>query len=389
MKILIVSPNYPYPDDKGDRIRVHRVIKIFEYLKFEIDLICLDSREAVVLEKFSPGQDQIFKIKKLSTATRMIKNLLLNKSFSSAHFQSADFVKALQLKLTATNYDFVVVFSSAFDYLIPIFHKHKTKVFWDLIDFDSLKWARFAKDASWWKRLLYQREAKLIKSAEEKIIDFAELVSIISQRELDRFQTKQVNLDQVFVLPQVIERMPTTDPILKQAQIVFTGQMNYSPNIEAVKFFDREVMPLVLKKNPNIIFKVAGRSPTEELINSSKNTTFTGEVANIENIVAESLIVVVPLKSVFGVPNKVLEGMSLGVPTVVTTEVAKTINAKIDCELLVADSAEEFANQIQKLLTDPALGEELSRNAISFIQEKFSVDVVGAMIQIKLKRLSS
>ncbi len=385
MKLLLISPNYPFPKDKGDRIRINGLLRILQALDYEIDLICLDARGKVLSQELHISNQEIYQIKKLPVWIRMIKNLFLGKSFTSAHYYSHGFLSSLKQKLDSNNYEIIFVCSSAFDYLLPILKNYQTKVIWDLIDFDSLKWAKFALTSSRIKLWLYQREARLIKQAEKDIIKFASYVSVISQREIDRANLNKEEIEKVFILPQLIEACAFHSEKVDPPQIIFSGQMDYLPNIEAVKFFDQEVMPLVKQQHPDIIFKVAGRNPSAELIASAKHTFFTGEIEDMASVNSKSRIAVVPLKSVFGVPIKVLDAMSLGLPVIATTDVAKTIEAKDGVELLIANSAMEFVSQIDLLLRDQELGLRIAQNAKSFIENKFSLRVISTLLKSKLE----
>jgi polysaccharide biosynthesis protein PslH len=389
MKVLIVSPNYPYPADKGDRIRVARVIELFHDLNFELDLVSLDSRGIATNESRLLNQVSVFPISKIASKLRMVKHLLFGKSLTSAHFQNSSFESYLNQRIASKEYDLVVIFSSAFDYLIPILEQHKVKIFWDLIDFDSIKWEQFSAKSNYWKSWIYKREAKLIRNAEEQIINVASLAGIISPRELKRSQLPAEQLKKLFVLSQPIEIKQDDQNAKQEFQLIFTGQMDYLPNIEAVKFFDREVMSVLSQKYPQIIFKVAGRNPSSEIIAICTRTIFLGEVLDIHAEIAKSAIAVVPLKSVFGIPIKVLDAMSHGLSTVVTTEVAQTIGATDGQDLIIADSAEEFVNAIELILGSQDLQQTLARNSKQFIERKFNKKVIANELGDRLQRLFS
>jgi glycosyltransferase involved in cell wall biosynthesis len=156
----------------------------------------------------------------------------------------------------------------------------------------------------------------------------------------------------------------------KPNRLIFTGPFRYHVNYEAMQWFISEVYPKILAQLPNTQLMITGDHKNLPLP-SNKNITLTGFVADIKPLIASSWISIAPLLSGGGTRLKILEAMAIGTPVVSTTKGAQGLEAKSEEHLMIADSAESFANHVVKILNDKELHARLATSARKLVSEKY------------------
>ncbi|WP_235527954.1 glycosyltransferase, partial [Sphingomonas sp. Leaf38] len=133
--------------------------------------------------------------------------------------------------------------------------------------------------------------------------------------------------------------------------IVFTGQMDYRPNIDAVTWFVRSILPLLHQRHP-AHFAIVGRAPTAAVLAlAGDDVTVTGAVDDVRGWLASAAVCVAPLKLARGIQNKVLEAMAMARPVVASVAAAEGIDH--GDTIRVADTAQDFADRIATLIESP------------------------------------
>lgn len=154
--------------------------------------------------------------------------------------------------------------------------------------------------------------------------------------------------------------------------MVFTGVMDYWPNVDAVCYFVRDILPIVSKEVPEAEFIIVGQKPTGNVLRLSRirGVTVTGWVPDTGKYLDDATVFVAPIRIARGVQNKVLEAMARRVPVVSTAAAADGLDAVEGRDFLVGNTPEAFAEQTVRLLRDGGLREELACNAVGYIREK-------------------
>lgn len=174
-----------------------------------------------------------------------------------------------------------------------------------------------------------------------------------------------LDLEEFTPAPDNQEEQPDT--------LVFTGTMDFRPNVDAVTWFAREVWPLIKKEKPQARFTIVGRrpAPAVEALKAVAGIEVTGEVSDARPYIRRSQLYVVPMRMGGGVRYKVLEALAMAKPVVTTTLGADGIALQPGHDALLADSPAEFAQTVLALLDDPARGQELARNGRAFVEKHF------------------
>lgn len=167
---------------------------------------------------------------------------------------------------------------------------------------------------------------------------------------------------------------------LGQGALVFTGKMDFRPNVDAVLWFCSEVLPAIQSAAPETHFYIVGKNPHARLapLRQRPGVTLTGFVEDIRPYVAAATVYVVPLLTGGGTRLKILEAMAMGKAVISTTLGCEGIHATADREIVLADSADNFAQQVVALLEDRARRDDLGQAARAFVERYFDWEIVTA-----------
>lgn len=170
--------------------------------------------------------------------------------------------------------------------------------------------------------------------------------------------------------------------------LLYIGSMGYEPNVDAVKWFSSDILPLILEKSPHTVLYVAG-SETSSAIHSlddGMNRRILGFVEDIKPLYRDASIFVVPLRMGGGSRLKILEAFAAGRPVVSTSTGAEGIDVIDGVHLLLADSPEDFSRAVLKLLDDRDLYEKLRVNARRLVGEKYDWPVLALKFETAIER---
>jgi polysaccharide biosynthesis protein PslH len=358
--IVFLAHRFPYPPDRGDKIRSWHILKaLTKIAPVHVAALVDDPRDL--------GHVTFLKqhVASVTTASRAgsklvaaAKAALTGESASVHAFANREFGAAVQAILTRHDISTIFAFSGQMAQFVPLERSGRNFIM-DFVDMDSAKYDDFARGsigmAAWANRL----EAKRLLAFEKATAERADVSLFVSEAEANLFRSKTgLPGGKIHALGNGID-LAYFDPALPRLSvdapegplIVFTGQMDYGPNVEAVVAFARETMPRILTREPNAHFAIVGRNPgpAVKALAALSRVVVTGEVADTRDWLAAAAVAVAPLKLARGVQNKVLEAMAMARPVVVSSGAAEGI----DAALIVADTAQEEADEVISLLQDP------------------------------------
>jgi glycosyltransferase involved in cell wall biosynthesis len=163
--------------------------------------------------------------------------------------------------------------------------------------------------------------------------------------------------------------------------LVFTGSMDWLPNEDAIQYFTREIMPLVKERVPDATLTVVGRNPYASLIELSKrdpSVIVTGRVEDVRPYMDGAAAYVVPIRVGGGTRLKIYEAMAMEQPIISTTVGAEGLPVSDGSHLLLADTPQEFAAAVVRVLTDKSLADALGASAARLVREQFGWGRVAA-----------
>jgi sugar transferase (PEP-CTERM/EpsH1 system associated) len=361
VRILYLCHRIPYPPDKGDKIRAFHQLRAIA-AQHEVDLFTLaDQPEDIACQETLRQYSKHVTVARLAPVLgrlRALPFLLTRKALTLPYFYSTDLAAAVHRSLQTRSYDRIFVYcSSMAQYVSGV---KGIPIMIDLVDVDSDKWAQYAKFSTFPFSAIYRREGRALQRYEREISRRSSCVLVTTEREaqLMRQITDSVA---VHVLPNGVDTnyfdsaavpMERTVPT-----VIFTGDMSYFPNQEAVTFFAHQVLPLIRRSVTDTRFLIVGRNPGKKVLQLRKidGVEVTGFVPDVRTYLAKAHVAVAPFSIAAGIQNKILEAMAFGLPVVATSRTRQGISPEVGRLVATGDSAQELSSEIVALLRDPQL----------------------------------
>ncbi len=374
MRILFLAHRLPYPPNKGDKIRSFWELTTLSK-RHDVDLFCFyddpqDQCQSANLRNYCQSC-YVEPISAIGSRIHAASALVIGQSLSTAFFYSETMAKRIADAIQSRSYDLVFVFGSSMaQYVEP--WPHLPRIL-DLVDVDSDKWTQYSSRSrgplSWlWKlegRRLQRYESTLVHAFSNTLVcTEAEAQLLRSKVPNGRIEVLQNWLDMEYYRPETV---PVPEKIRSlQPYVIFTGTMDYFPNIDAVQFFCREVLPLIRSQVPKLRFVIAGRNPSAHVMRLAEDPAIevTGTVADIRPYLRGAAVAIAPMRIARGVQNKILEALAMDVPVVASSVAAAALPQALG--LLLAAEAEPrlLAARAVDHLLDPAQRTGIKRAAV-------------------------
>ncbi len=383
---IYIAHRIPFPPNKGEKIRAYHFLKFISQ-RYPTHLFChideerdLEALKAVDLPLKGLHYHFLPRSKRKS---RCLKAILDGRPLSVAYFYDQPLEVPLGNLLKEA--DIGLIFCSCSptaEYLFRaqglLEQRPRPRLLMDFMDVDSDKWDRLSRRVPPPMAWIYSLEAKRLRAYERRIAHFFDHLFLVTEAEASLFR-QCVSSGSVAVVENGVDLIRFhpgyRSPLSKEGPVlVFTGAMDYWPNVEAVVWFTREVFPIIKAAFPGVSFYIVGKDPTKEVraLAETPGVVVTGWVSDSRDYIALADVCVAPLRLARGVQNKVLEAMAMGRPVVATYEAFEGIRAVAGRDLLVADSAGDFARAVIRLLKDPDLAGAIARAARSQVEQEYS-----------------
>jgi glycosyltransferase involved in cell wall biosynthesis len=248
-------------------------------------------------------------------------------------------------------------------------------------DVTWLMWERLVRVTRSILRYPIAIEARRIRRDEMAVCRAVDVCTTVSQVDASAL-TRAIDPPPrvVVVTPGVdCDRMSATERSGEETGVVFVGSMHYAPNVDAVEYFCRDILPLVAAECPGVTFTIVGARPAPSVLRLAEDprVRVTGMVDDVRPYYAAAAVSVIPLRVAGGVRMKILEGLALGAAMVSTTIGAEGLSLEAGRDLLVADTPAAFAAAVVRLLREPALRDSIGRQARATAERRFSWEAVG------------
>jgi polysaccharide biosynthesis protein PslH len=372
MRILFLTSRFPYPLEKGDKLRAfYQIVELSK--RHEIILAAVSDKivSEEDLDALKPFCKKILihNLSKAKLLGNLTKALLNGKPFQVEYFFSEEFKIRIEKIVEVEKPDaiFCQLVRMA-EYVKDINHVPKTLDYQDAFS-KGLK--RLARSSNLVKKIPVKMEWKRMEKYERKIFDAFDNKVIISEQ--DRKLIPHPKHDEIKIIPNGVD-LKYYVPLQREKKydLIFAGNMNYPPNIESALYIAQKIMPLLLQKQPDTKLVIAGATPAKEILKlESKNIHVTGWVDDIREVFAESRIHIAPMLISIGLQNKILQAMAMKIPCIVSSLANNAIHAPTDDCLLIANKPEEYVDKITLLLNDRSLYNKLSENAYQFVHKNF------------------
>jgi len=418
--LLFLAHRVPFPPDRGDKIRSFHVLRYLAQ-RMRVHLVAF-ADDAADLNPPAGFTDMLASCTILprtkSQARAAIEALATGKPVSLTAFASSAMQAAVDRILPRVGG--IYCFSGQMAQYLP---DDGARVVMDFVDMDSAKFAGFADDSRGPMRWMMRREARLLGAFERKFAARVSASLFVSEAEAALFRTGGASgrilavengIDSATFDPAAYAETPSYHPgegrgpvgkaavtldspssstspnwtpasagaakggvvlgeVSADTLIVFTGQMDYRPNVDAVTWFARDILPRIRAQYPTARFAIVGRAPTPAVqALAGEAVTVTGAVDDVRGWLAAADVCVAPLKLARGIQNKVLEAMAMARPVVASAAAAEGIDHA--GTIRVAADAADFATQVCAVLDAPAAAAELGQAARAQVLRRYGWD---------------
>ncbi|MAC10887.1 MAG: glycosyl transferase family 1 [Sphingorhabdus sp.] len=384
MSVLYIAHRMPWPPDRGDKIRSYHMLRWMAerapvHVAAFVDQLD-DWKYAEALEAVTAST--ILEPRTVPMWKAGLRALAGGRPVSLAAFDSPSMKRRIARLVKRERIETIYVFSSQMAQYVP--KRFSGRVVMDFVDVDSAKFERYGAEGSGPMAWINRREARLLADYERTVAQRANASLFVSSAEAALFRQRSgaervkavgngIDLDRFD--PEAVDIAPLTDRPAGPL-IVFTGQMDYRPNIEAVESFTAAVMPQLRTQFPHVSFAIVGRAPAPEVkaLANHDGVIVTGEVPDTRSWLAAADLVVAPLRIARGVQNKVLEAMAMGRPVLASAAAFEGIDADAGTHLEVAKTAAEEEELAAGLLADPARRAAMGRAARAHVERRYRWD---------------
>lgn len=389
LPLLFLCHRIPYPPNKGDKIRAFHLLRHLSrhfdiYLASFVD----DPKDWTgVNEVKKYCRETFFRPLKPRLATlRSLRGLLTGEALSLPYYADNPMQRWVERTCATRNIRHTLVYSSAMAQFLPAGGKDFERKVIDFVDVDSDKWRQYAVLKSWPLSWLYHRESRCLLRCEQELAARFDAGLFVSSAEAALFRQLSPatahktgfynnGVDCTYYDPHASATPAVQNPFPADCQaLVFTGAMDYWPNVDAVIWFAHTVLPVLRAEHPALVFYIVGGKPTSNVLHLARlpGVTVTGRVPDVRPYLKYGVAVVAPMRVARGVQNKVLEGMAMALPVLVSRKGLEGIDAQHNEHVLLADSVDEYRRGVGEILAGlhPGLGER----ARARVQQAFDWD---------------
>jgi len=374
-RLLFVTPDLPFPPHQGAAIRTYNFVRN------------LSARHEIHLLSFASGDDIPARLATLSRYCSRVTTVPapersgVHRAFSvllsplpdmALRLPSSEFSNQLRFAVNRDHFDFVQVEAIEMARYGMVVKRNASRpgprVVFDDINAEYLLQKRaFEADArrlDRWPGALYSLiQWRKLRRYEAEVCRQADKVVAVSLADSEALRHLVPQL-QCTVVPNGVDTdyfQPASADAQIDAELVFTGKMDFRPNVDAILWFAGDVLPLIREEIPEVSLTVVGRNPHSRLagVRRLPNVSVTGYVDDVRPFIARSAVYVVPLKVGGGTRLKVLQAMAMGKGIVSTSLGCEGIEVESGHHLLIADDPASFADAVVTLLNDPERRREL------------------------------
>lgn len=399
MRILQLMNKVPWPPKDGGAIACMNLTKGFSMLGHEVTVLSMNTSKHHIRIKDMPPNIRSkadFRLVEVPASINWVEgalNFLFSKlPYNAQRFISHDYSAELIKLLTEKKFDVIQLEGLYLCPYIPVIRKYSdAKIAYRAHNIEYEIWERTATLSEGMRSNYLRNLSKRIKRFEINHLNLYDILVPITDRDgliLDTLgntkprHTSQTGIDFASLVP--------TARKLEFPSLFHIGALDWAPNQEGLIWFFDHCWAKIHAENPQLKFYLAGRNAPEWFERHTRldGVEYLGEINDAYDFMNSKAVMVVPLFSGSGMRIKIIEGMALGKPIVTTdigTEGIPTENGK---NILIANDADQFIEAITRLINDRALSDQIGRNAIGFIQEKFdNLSQAGALIEFYKQHL--
>ncbi len=386
MRVLFLAPRFPWPLDTGGKIRTFNLLKQLAK-ESEVHLVCF-SMEATDQAQRSQVEDLGIKVTLLpmvapKTLAKAYTVLFQQLPYSILKYDHLDMHQAILDVMQEHQFDVMHI-----DHVHMAHYKYCAGNVRCVLDEHNVEYRILDRCATvepfWLKKMLYRQQAIKMRSFEAYVAKQFHRIFACSAQDRILLSKLTSGLVPVDVVPNGVDTRyfdPPSKPDPLEDALVFTGSMDWLPNEDAINYFCRDILPLIWEKKPDLKLYVVGKDPSlqvQSLAEQNPRVLVTGRIDDVRPYLTRSKIFIVPLRIGGGTRLKILEAMAMRKAIVSTTIGAEGIGYTDGKNIRLADTPQDFANAVIKLLGDPDLALSMGSAGRSLVDQEYEWDKVGA-----------
>jgi sugar transferase (PEP-CTERM/EpsH1 system associated) len=392
LKILFLANRIPYPPYRGDKLKIFNLAR---RLQADHELYLVTFTQTPEEAEYRTELEKIFKevhliyLPKWKSAMNCLSAAWDETPLQVLYFRSAEMQVKLNEVLAAHKFDAVHVQHLRMSpYLAE--RKDIPRIL-DLPDAFSLYWERRMKMKSGIAKKAFEslEQKRVLKY--ESILKKYDMSLVCSAEDLEYLKNTH-NIDNIRLLPNGVDLdtfYPRAHDYSHDHTLLFTGNMDYAPNVDAVVYFVQEILPQIHKKFPHTKFVIAGQRPVAKVLElANEHISVTGFVQDIAAVYDTASVVVAPLRFGAGTQNKVLEAMAMGIPVVCSNIGFKGLGINSGDGAVMQTEPGAFADSAIQLLSSEVERKRVGSKGIEVIQNNFSWDSISALLASYLQQVS-
>lgn len=380
--ILYLVHRLPYPPNKGDKVRSYHLLKHLAashqvYLGTFID----DPADEAYVETVRGLCADLY-VARLSPRKAKLRSavgLFTDEALTLPYYRDGGLRSWIGRLYETQQLDTAVIFSSAMAQYVRGMYRLPCIV--DFVDVDSAKWTQYADQHKWPMSWVYRREGEQLLRYERAVAAKSARSFFVTEKETALFaelapecairvETMANGVDSEFFAPSETFVSPYH---AGDIPVVFTGAMDYWPNIDAAQWFVESVLPELCASRPQIKFFVVGRNPPPELqALASDRVVVTGTVPDVRPYLQHARVVVAPLRVARGIQNKILEAMAMARPVIASTACAGGVDAAPGKDFFVAESVQDYVAAVDNVLSSEDGGQGIGVAARKTVVDRYS-----------------
>lgn len=388
-KLLFLCQTLPFPPDGGVHIRTYNVMRLLAR-SFDITALCFYRRatrqDENAVERGLDGLREFadveaFPIPQESSLLRLLfdhaRSVATGRVYTYYAYRSAAFENRLEHVLREHTFDLVHVDSLDLSGYLPAVRSLPIVCTHHNVE-SALLLRRAKTETSLLRRGYLRLQGRLMRKEEERWCSRVSLNAAVSDNDAQALQSIAPR-SKVFVVPNGVDTSFFTPGSTSEREdtLVFVGGYSWYPNRDAMQYFADEVLPLVKRDHPRITVRWVGRAPTAADAFRRKGVELTGYVDDIRPYVQEATCYIAPLRVGGGTRLKILDAWAMGKAVVTTSIACEGLAAEHEQNVLIADTPQQFATAIHRLIADPQLRSRLGERARRTAETEYDWEVVG------------
>jgi sugar transferase (PEP-CTERM/EpsH1 system associated) len=354
--LLFLAHRIPYPPNKGDKIRSFHLLRHLS-ARHDIHLGAFvdDPDDWQYRDALKPycASIKLFPLNPRRAKLASLVGLLTGEALTLPYYRSRELARWADGLAASGTVTRGLAFSSAMAQFMPAGLARRVL---DMVDVDSDKWTQYAPTQRWPLSWVYAREGRKLAEWEARVAQNFDATLLVSNDEAALLQQRvpqarskigafENGVDADYFSPARDYPNPYASDV---RGVVFTGAMDYWPNIDAVTWFADRIFPAVRETVPSAQFTIVGSRPTEAVVALARQpgVIVTGSVPDVRPWIAHAACAVAPLRIARGVQNKVLEAMAMARPVVASAQAAEGIRAEAGRDFILAQGEADFAQAV-------------------------------------------